>query len=71
MEERAMCKLERIEQEVQGLSPDELADFRRWFTSDDAGLWDQQLERDAKAGKFIGLRDEATAEHASHRTREL
>jgi hypothetical protein len=66
-----MSKLEQIEQEVQGLSPNELADFRKWFTSYDSALWDQQLERDVKAGKLDGLRDEATAEHASIRTREL
>ena len=66
-----MSKLERIEREVQGLSPDELSDFRKWFTSYDASLWDQQLECDVKAGKLDNLRDEAAAEHAAGRTREL
>ncbi len=66
-----MSKIERIEKEVQGLSPDELADFRKWFTSYDSALWDQQLERDVKAGNLNGLRDEAIAEHASGGTKEL
>jgi len=66
-----MSKLERIEQEVQGLSQGELADFRKWFTAYDSAIWDQQFERDVKAGKLNGLRDEAVAEHASQRTKEL
>ncbi|MBX9791811.1 MAG: hypothetical protein K2Y37_23050 [Pirellulales bacterium] len=66
-----MSKVERIEKLVQALSPDELADFRQWFTSYDAALWDQKLERDIKAGKLNGFRDEVLAEHAAHRTKEL
>ena len=66
-----MTKLQRIEQDVQSLSPEELADFRKWFQSYDAALWDQQLERDAKAGKLDTLRDEALADHRSQGTREI
>lgn len=66
-----MTKLQRIEKEVESLSPDELADFRKWFTSYDAALWDQQLKRDVKDGKLDRLRDEAVGEHAAHRTRDL
>lgn len=66
-----MSKVERIEEDVRSLSPDELADFRNWFISYDSALWDKQLERDVKAGKLNGLRDEALAEHAAHGTKEL
>jgi hypothetical protein len=66
-----MTKLQRVEQDIQSLSPEELADFRKWFQSYDAALWDQQLERDANAGKLDKLRDEAVAEHGAQRTREL
>lgn len=66
-----MSKLDRIEQDVQNLSPEELADFRKWFQSYDAALWDQQLERDAGSGKLDKLADEAAAEHKAQRTREL
>lgn len=66
-----MSNVERIEKDVQELSPDELADFRKWFTSYDSSLWDQRLDRDVKAGKLNGLRDEALAEHAAKRTKEL
>jgi hypothetical protein len=66
-----MTKLQRIEQDVQNLSPEDLADFRKWFQSYDAALWDQQLERDVDAGKLDKLRDEAISEHGARRTREL
>jgi hypothetical protein len=48
-----------------------LADFRKWFASYDAAVWDQQFERDVKAGKLDALRDEALAEHATQKTRDL
>lgn len=66
-----MTKLQKIEKEVENLSPDELVAFRKWFHSYDAALWDLQLERDVKSGKLDKLRDEALAEHDANRTREL
>jgi len=66
-----MSKVERIEHDVQNLSPDELADFRKWFTSYDSAKWDVRLERDIQAGKLDSLRNEALAEHAAHGTKEL
>ncbi len=66
-----MTKLQRIVKEVERLSAEELADFRTWFQSFDANLWDQQLDRDANAGKLDKLRDEALAEHQAQRTREI
>jgi len=66
-----MTKLQRIEQDVESLSPEELADFRKWFQSYDGALWDQQFERDASAGKLDKLRDEALVEHDAQRTREI
>jgi hypothetical protein len=67
----SVTKLQQIERDVKNLSPAELADFRKWFHAFDAALWDQQLERDKKAGKLDRLRDEALAEHAARRTKEL
>lgn len=66
-----MSKLEKIEQDVQGLSPQELAAFRQWFQAYDATAWDEKLERDAPSGKLERLRQEAIAEHQDQRTREL
>ena len=66
-----MTELQRIEQDVKGLSPEELAAFRKWFHSHDAARWDQQFERDAASGKLDRLRNEALAEHDADGTREL
>lgn len=40
-----MGKVEKIEQEIEALSPDELAQFRAWFLEYDWAAWDCQLER--------------------------
>ena len=54
-----MSKIENIEQEIQKLTPSELADFRKWFHQFDAENWDRQIEEDARAGKLDTLADAA------------
>lgn len=66
-----MTKLQRIENDIESLSPVEFAAFRKWFQFYDAAVWDQQLELDVNSGKLDKLRDEALAEHEAKRTREL
>jgi len=38
-----MSKIDQIEKEVQGLKPDELQAFRKWFWDFDAEAWDRQF----------------------------
>lgn len=45
----------KIEQDIQALSPDELAQFRAWFLEYDWAIWDRQIERDAEAGRLDDL----------------
>jgi hypothetical protein len=66
-----MGTLERIEQEIASLAPDELASFRSWFASFDADAWDRQIESDAKAGLLDNLAAAALEEHRSGRTKPL
>lgn len=66
-----MSRVEAIEQEVQQLSPQELADFREWFAHYDADAWDRKLEADIEAGKLDELAERALADHKSGRSREL
>jgi len=66
-----MSKVENIEQEVQGLTPSELAAFRKWFLEFDAQVWDRQIEEDARKGKLDKLADEALAAHRAGKTKEL
>ena len=66
-----MTKIESLEKEIEGLSPQELKAFRRWFAEFDAALWDQELERDVAAGKLDRLADEAVAAHMRGEGRDV
>lgn len=66
-----MDRVEKIESEVESLSPGELANFRDWFLEHDWAAWDQQLEKDVAAGKLDALADEALRDHAAGRTSPL
>ncbi|MEE4376448.1 MAG: hypothetical protein V2J55_02905 [Candidatus Competibacteraceae bacterium] len=66
-----MTSVAMIEQEIKKLSPQELADFRRWFAAFDAEAWDAQIESDAAAGKLDALAEKALAEHEAGKSREI
>lgn len=66
-----MTKVQSIEQQIQALSPDELAELRAWFLEFDWAAWDAQLERDVHMGKLDALANEALRDHASGKTTSL
>ena len=66
-----MGKVERIEHDVQALSPDELAEFRAWFLAYDWAAWDRQLERDVQNGRLDDLAARALRDHAAGKTTSL
>jgi len=66
-----MTKVEKLENEVQRLNPDELAAFRDWFRRYDSDEWDKEIERDVSAGRLDKLAEKAIADHKAGRTREL
>ena len=66
-----MSKIEELEQKVQALSPEELAQFREWFLEFDWAVWDRQLERDVRAGKLDALAEKALRDHAAGKTKLL
>ncbi len=66
-----MSKIEEIEKEVQGLKPDELEDFRKWFWEFDAEAWDRQFEKDALAGKLDPLAEAALKSFKSGKCSEI
>jgi len=66
-----MSKVENIEQEVQDLTPYELAAFRGWFLDLDAQVWDRRIEEDVRRGRLDKLADEALAAHRAEKTKEL
>ncbi len=66
-----MSELEHLEQQIENLSPQDLAKLRAWFIEFDARLWDLQIKVDAKAGKLDGLINEALADYNAGKAREL
>jgi len=66
-----MSELEKLEERVQKLSPEELKKFREWFVEFDAQLWDEQITADSKAGKLDQLVSDAIAEHKAGKSRPL
>ena len=66
-----MTKVESLEREVEKLTPEELNAFRAWFAKYDADGWDEQVERDVKAGKLDRLAAEALTAHDRGQTKGL
>jgi len=63
--------IEDLENAVAKLAPDQLAKFRDWFEAFDAARFDEEIERDAKAGKLDRLADQALTDFREGRAREL
>ena len=63
-----MGKVEKIEREIQDLSPEEMTELREWFAAFDAEAWDRQFEADLRAGKLDLHAEKALEAHASGRT---
>jgi len=66
-----MSKVESLEKQIQQLSPEELAEFKRWFAEFDAKLWDRQFEADVKAGKLDALAEKALRAHSAGQSSKL
>jgi len=66
-----MSKVEKIEQDIQALSPEELAQLRVWFLEYDWAAWDRQVERDIQAGRLDDLAEKALRDHAAGKTTPL
>ena len=66
-----MSKVEKLEQQVQSLSPEELTQFRAWFHEFDWAVWDARITADAQAGKLDALADKALHDHAGRKTTPL
>ena len=60
-----MSRIEKIEEEIQQMSPEERTAFRAWFAEFDSAEWDRQFEADARTGKLDALADSALRDHAA------
>ncbi len=66
-----MSKVESIEQQIETLSPEELAKFRAWYASFDAQAWDAQFTADVQAGKLDTIADGALHAHEAGQSTTL
>jgi hypothetical protein len=66
-----MGNVESLQEQVQALSPDELAQFRSWFLDLDWADWDVKLDNDVRAGRLDALAEQALHEHAAGKTAPL
>ena len=58
-EEVSMSKINAIRKAIETLSEDEYVQLRQWFSERDCKKWDQEIEKDSKAGKLEFLVREA------------
>ena len=66
-----MTTVEDIEKAITKLSREQLATFRAWFEEFQERAFDEQIERDAKAGKLDALAAKARANHRAGRREEF
>ena len=66
-----MSKVKDLGLQIEALSAEELAAFRRWFAAFDAEAWDQEFAADVAAGKLEGLAAQALRDHAAGRSTPL
>lgn len=66
-----MLSVETIEEAIQQLPEPDVKELQRWFSEFYGNLWDNQIERDAEAGKLDALAAEALAEYHNGKAIEL
>lgn len=66
-----MGNVKSIEEAVQALPADDLAELRSWFAAFEAATWDKQIEQDAAAGELDHLAAEALADYSDGAACEL
>jgi hypothetical protein len=66
-----MTRVEALEQEVENLTPEELAAFSDWFAEFDWQAWDRELEKDVAAGRLDRFAAEVLEEHRRGKTTEI
>lgn len=63
--------IKEIESAIAQLPPLELAKLAKWFEEFQARVWDEQLERDVKAGRLDALIEQAEQEFEQGRCEPL
>ena len=63
--------VQEIEQEIASLPAEEVNRLAAWLDEYRADAWDRQIERDAIAGRFDALGEQADREFVAGRCRPL
>lgn len=66
-----MSVIEKIQEEVSQLTPEQLAAFDKWFAEYKADAWDRQIEADVEAGRLDFLIEEALEDLRTGRATDL
>lgn len=66
-----MITVEDITAAIERLSAADVARVREWLTEFSERMWDEQIERDARAGRLDAMIEKALEEHRAGRTRPL
>ena len=66
-----MSTVEKIESEILKLSPQELRQLADWVLELNEQRWDEQIEKDAAAGKLDFLAKEALEEYEAGNCRKI
>ena len=66
-----MSTVEEITAAIKQLSADDVARVRDWLTEFSERLWDEQIERDERAGRLDATIDKALEAHRAGRTHPL
>jgi hypothetical protein len=66
-----MTRVEHIEQQIQGLSPEAFTQLRNWLLEQEWEEWDREIERDSESGKLDRLMNQALADHRAGKSRPI
>ncbi len=68
---RVMSTLIDIEKAIEKLPQEDFHQLRRWIANRDDSHWDDEISRDAAAGRFDDLRRRITQDHTNGLCTEL
>ena len=66
-----MSRFDEIKTEITQLPDEDVLRLREWLAELDAQRFDDRIERDAGAGKLDRMIEQAKANHAAGRRREI
>ena len=63
--------VEEVEKAVVQLPKEQLKQFRAWYEKFDSEVWDEQIEKDAFAGKLDSFAKATISDHKTGKTKKL